>query len=117
LPHVQRNDVAGLDRPLGPADELSPDNTAQFHRPFLDVALFVLVVCLDERVGIDPDEFRDYGFLQHHRRAHVERRTTVMRERWAVNRGKSRDHDHHHQDFRFHRAPPEINSAGDRELG
>jgi len=38
----------------------------------------------------------------------------VMRERLAVHRGESADQNQHHDDFRFHQAPPEINSAGDR---
>ena len=105
----------GCERRSAPADQLSRHRTAHFHRPVLDVALFVLVVRLDERVGIDPEEFRHHGVLQHDRRAHVERRGAVMRERRAVNRGESGEQDHHHQDFRFHRAPPGINLAGDRE--
>src|SRR4030095_3471651 len=55
---------------------------------------------------IDPKEFRDRGVLQHHRLAHVERRSAVMRERRPVNRGESRKQYHHHHQFHFHGLPP-----------
>src|SRR5258706_14508032 len=54
LPDVQSDDVSVTQRRSGPAEELSRNRTAHFHRPMLDIALFVLVVRLDERVGIDP---------------------------------------------------------------
>ncbi len=63
----------------------------------LDLALVVLEVRLDERVRINPEEFRDRGVLQHHRLGHVERRGAMMRERRTDTRGEADNQYHQHQ--------------------
>jgi len=55
----------------------------------LDLALVVLEVRFDERVRINPEEFRDRGVLQHTGLVMSNGRGAMMRERRTDTRGEA----------------------------
>src|SRR5580700_8440340 len=81
-----------------------------------NLAVIVLHIELDNRVGISPRKFRNGGALKNYFLALVVRRGTMMSEHRRAKREKAEQHEKRHEPRLHERLLGELNDHGLTEL-